>query len=99
MENKPKIYIRIESDIWNDELFAMLDVIDSGEESDVDSFLNDSDTEFVSDKPINKTVDGIHDILVPEANFHMASELTETQQEGCELLPKKRKCQLSYDTK
>ena len=70
MENKRKKYIRIKSDVSNDELFAMLDGIDSGGESDVDSLLNDSDTEFVSDKPISKTVDDTHDILVPEANVH-----------------------------
>ena len=48
----------------------MLDGIDSGGESDVDSLLNDSDTEFVRDKPISKTVDDTHNILVPEANVH-----------------------------
>ena len=35
MENKRKKYIRIESDVSNDELFAMLDGIDSGGESDM----------------------------------------------------------------
>ena len=50
MENKRKKYIRSESDISNDELFAMLNGIDSGGESDVDSILNDSATEFVRDK-------------------------------------------------
>ena len=64
----------------------MLDGIDSGGESDVDSILNDSDTEFVGDKPISKAVDDTHDILIPEANVHMASELTELQQEDCEVL-------------
>ena len=32
----------------------MSDETDSGEESDVDSILNDCDTEFVIDKPISK---------------------------------------------
>ena len=77
----------------------MLDRIDSGGESDVDSILNDSNTEFVSDKPIRKAVDDTHDILVPEANVYVASELTELQQEDCEVLRKKRKCQLIYGIK
>ena len=99
MENKRKKYIHIESDISNNELFPMLDGIDSGRESDVESILNDSDTEFVSGKPRSKTADDTHDIFVPEANVYVASELTEPQQEHCEVLRKKRKCQLIYDIK
>ena len=49
----------------------MLNGIDSGGESDVDSILNDSDTEFVNDKSIRKMVDDIRDILVPEVNIFM----------------------------
>ena len=66
----------------------MLDRIDSWRESDGDIILNESDTEFVSDKPINDR----HDILVPEAKVHVTSELTEPQQKDCEVLRKKRKC-------
>ena len=77
----------------------MLYGIDSGGESDVDSILNDSATEFVSDKPISKIGDDRHHILVPEANVHVASELAEKLQEDCEVLRKKRKCQLIYDIK
>ena len=81
MKNKRNKIILIKSDISNDELIAMLDGTDSGGESDA---------EFVSDKPINDT----HYILVPEANIHVAYELTETQQKDCEVVRKKRKCQL-----
>ena len=66
----------------------MLDGIDRWRESGGDIILNDSDTEFVSDKPINDR----HDILVPEAKVHVTSELTEPQQKNCEVLRKKRKC-------
>ena len=52
----------------------------------MDSILYDSDTEFLSDKPIRKTVDDTHDILVPEANVYVASELTEPKQEDWEEL-------------
>ena len=65
MENKRKKYIRIEYDISNNELFAVVDGIDSVGESDVDSILNESGTEFISYKPINKTVYDTHNILVP----------------------------------
>ena len=44
MKNKRRNYIRIESDISNDKLFAKLYGIDSGGENDVDSILNEFDT-------------------------------------------------------
>ena len=47
-------------------------------------FWGDSNTEFVSGKPICKIADDTHDLLVPEANVHMASEPMEPQQEDHE---------------
>ena len=99
MENKRKKYVRIDSDISNDELFAMFDEIDSGGESDIENILNDSDTEFVSDTPITTTADDTHNLLVPEANVHVTSEPIKQQQEGYEVLQKKRKSQPIYDIK
>ena len=99
MENKRKKYIRIESDISNDELFAMFDEIDSGDESDIENILNDSDTEFLCDKPITTMANDIHKVLVPEANFHVASEATEQQQEEYKVVQKKRKSQPIFDIK
>ena len=97
MENKRKKYIRIESDISNDELFAMFDEIDSGDESDIENILNDSDTEFLCDKPITTMANDIHKVLVPEANFHVASEATEQQQEEYQVVQKKRKSQPIFE--
>ena len=99
MENKHKKYIRIESDISNDELFAMFDEIDSGDESDIENMLNDSDTEFLCDKPITTMANDIHKFLVPEANFHVASEATERQQEEYKVVQKKRNSQPIFDIK
>ena len=89
IENKREKYIRTECDISNDELFTMLDAIDCGEESDVDSILNDPNTEFVSDKPIMKIVYDTYDILVLETNVQVASELALPQQQDCKVLQKK----------
>lgn len=47
----------------NYELLTKLDGIDGGGEREVQSILNDSDTEFVSDKLISETVDDTHDTL------------------------------------
>ena len=99
MENKHKKYIRIESDISNDELFAIFDEIDSGDESDIENILNDSDTELLCDKPITTMTNDMHKVLVPEANFHVASEATEQQQEEYKVVQKKRKSQPIFDIK
>ena len=99
MENRRKEYIRIESDISNDELFAMFDETDSGDESDIENILNDSDTEFLCDKPITTMANDIHKALVPETNFHVASEATEQQQEEYKVVQKKGKSQSIFDIK
>ena len=78
----------------DDELLAMFDEIDSGDESDIENILNDSDTEFLCEKPITTMANDIHKVLVPEANFHVASEPTEQQQEEYKVVQKKRNSQL-----
>ena len=47
----------------------MSGAIDTEEESNMNSVLNVSDTEFVSEKPVSKIVDDTHYNLVTEANF------------------------------
>ena len=70
------------SDLFKSTYF-MLDGVDKGGESYVDSISSYSDTEFVSDKPISKMVDDTHDTFALEANVYMASELTGLQQDDC----------------
>ena len=99
MENKRTKYIRIESDIPNDKLFAMFDETDSGDESDIENILNNSDTEFLCDKPIATMANDKTKVLVPEANFHVPSEATEQQQEEYRVVQKKQKSQPIFDIK
>ena len=44
MSNKKKVTFHC--DMTNDEIFAILDSVQSDEENDVENLLNDSDTEF-----------------------------------------------------
>ena len=44
MSNKKKVTLHC--DMTNDEIFAILDSVQSDEENDVEHLLNDSDTEF-----------------------------------------------------
>ena len=56
MASNKKINIRI-SNLSSDEIFALLDTIDSEDEEDVENLMNDFDTEFVDQSLVeNKDV-------------------------------------------
>ena len=74
MENRRKKYIRIEQFAESDEVFAILDSIESDTESDIENMLEDSDTEFVSDEPLPETLSDHKHIMIPEANVHVAGD-------------------------
>ena len=76
-----KQYYNIDATISRDDIFAILDSVDSENEEDIENLMNDSDTEFVvvteeEEEKIN--IDGNvtqeqGSILIPEANVHILS--------------------------
>ena len=46
MDSKRKRYVQIDSNTSTNEIFALLDAVDSEDEEEIDNELNDSDTEF-----------------------------------------------------
>ena len=54
--NKRKAYVKIGAETSSDEIFAILDSIESDNEEDIENLLDDSDTEFVYDKSINRPI-------------------------------------------
>ena len=50
--NNRKKYIHIDRETGSNEIYAMLDEIESDTESDIENLLEDSDTEYISEKPI-----------------------------------------------
>ena len=73
--NKRKKYINI-SNSSSEEIYAMLDEVESDLEEDIDQLVNDSDTEFVADKnlPECPPQSSNNNVLTPEANIHILPE-------------------------
>ena len=63
----------IDQNTGNEEIFALLDGVESDLEDDIDELMNDSDTEFVIEKEDFEKDDVSNnqskDILIPEANI------------------------------
>ena len=54
MDNPRKKYVNIDK-LSSGEIYALLDSIDSADEGEVDSLMNDSDTEFVLEDEVVET--------------------------------------------
>ena len=72
MNKARKKYINA-AQLSNEEIFAVLDSIDSDDKDEVNNLINDSDTEFVSNEsffsePSNSNSG--HSMLVPQASIH-----------------------------
>ena len=59
MASNKKINILISS-LSSDEIYALLDSIESHEEEDVENFMNDSDTEFVDRSAVENKDSDMH---------------------------------------
>ena len=70
--NKRKKNIHI-SKSSSEEIYVMLDEVESDLEEDIDQLVNDSDTEFV-DLPECPPQSSNNNVLTPEANIHTLSE-------------------------
>ena len=72
LNNSRKRYFEIDSNTQSNEIFAMLDSVDSDEEEQIEELMNDSDTEFVveGDMDEGEMSEG-QNVLVPEANVHV----------------------------
>ena len=54
----------------NNEIIALLDEIDSHNESDIDNLFEDSGTKYVAEEPVSGTKEHYHNILTPEADIN-----------------------------
>ena len=72
--NKRKKYIHIDRETGSNEIYAMLDEIESDTESDTENLLEDSDTEYISEEPISDNKEESHRVLIPEATVHVEHE-------------------------
>ena len=55
-----KKYFNIDGNISSEQVYALLDTVDSDNKEEIDNKINDSDTEFIADEeilPANHTLD------------------------------------------
>ena len=77
MNNNRKKYVQINNHTSSDQIFALLDNVQSDEEEDIEEFMDDSDTEFfANDEDIENIFPDSDnaDILTPEASIHIVKD-------------------------
>ena len=78
LKSKRKHYVETDRGTASEQVLALLEAIKSDEEDKIDNLMNDSDTEFIMEEEIiekKNENDGNNggDLLVPDANVHIAS--------------------------
>ena len=72
LNNKRKKYARIDRNTRSEEIFALLDEVNSDQEEDIENLMNDSDTEFIVDENLDNDIDSDDEplsVLIREAKF------------------------------
>ena len=79
LNNKRKVYVKVYRETGSDDIFALLDKVNSDLEDDIDNLMNNSDTKFLLEEILENELDS-HDeplnLLVPEANYHVVENPT-----------------------
>ena len=57
LNNKRKEYVKIDRDAGSDEIFPLLDKVNSHIGDDIDNLMNDLDTEFVLEESLENELD------------------------------------------
>ena len=78
-KEKRKKYVRIDHETGSNEIFAIFEEIEREAESGVENLLEDLHTEFMTEEEIPETNEDIHQLLTPEAVFHVESESSERE--------------------
>ena len=73
MDNNWKRYFHIDSGTSTDEIFVLLDAVQSDTDDDIDELMNDSDKEFIAPAEI-KIIEYNTSVLAQEANGHVFDE-------------------------
>ena len=78
LNNKRKHYVKIDSTTSSDKILALLEEVKSDDEDDIENLMNDSDTEFIIEESVEKTIPEEESlstsVLTPEANIHVMKE-------------------------
>ena len=87
--NNRKKYIHIDQETGGNEIYAMLDEIESDTESDIENLVEDSDTEYISEEPIPDNKEESHRVLTPEATVHVENESFDVEEPPSKNLKRK----------
>ena len=71
--------LSVDREIGSDEIFALLDEVNSDIEDDIDNLMNDSDAECVFEESLEKELNSDDEpliLLVLEANYHVVEDPT-----------------------
>ena len=79
LNNERRKYVRIDRNTRSEEIFALLDEVNSDQEEDIENLTNDSDTEFVVEENLDNDIDSDDEplsVLMPEASIHVVKSST-----------------------
>ena len=72
LNNKRKMYVQIDRETGSDEMFALLDELNSDLGDDTENIMNDQDTKFVLEESFEKELDFDDEPSnLPEVNYHI----------------------------
>ena len=70
--NGTERYFYIDENTSSEQIYALLDDVESAGKDDIDNLMNDSDTEFIADEEITQAASTQDTSLtIPEANLHV----------------------------
>ena len=70
--NGRKRNFHIDKNASSEQIYALLDDVESADEDDIDNLMNDSDTEFIAEEEITQAASTQDTSLTtPEANLHV----------------------------
>ena len=73
------MYVKVYRETGSDDIFALLDKVNSDLEDDIDNLMNNSDTKFLLEEILENELDSDDEplnSLVPEANYHVVENPT-----------------------
>ena len=77
MHNSQKRHFDIDSDASTDQVFTLLDAVQSDNEDEIDQLMNDFDTKFIAPEEMELTDNpGNVSALILEANVHVVDQGT-----------------------
>ena len=90
--NNRKKYIHIDRETGSNEIYVMLDEIESDTESDIENLLEDSDTQYISEEPIPNNKEESHRVLTSEATVQVENESLDVEEPVSKKLKKENYC-------